>query len=72
MMRKPVSGSDKNQAVQQQKTVRGLQFPIKEVEKLYYLCSENKDADQLHGFYAADLCFLCIFLHMQKAGFLMT
>ena len=24
----------------------------------YYLCSENKGADQLHGYHAADLC-LC-------------
>ena len=35
---------------------RGLEFQIKEVEGLYYLCSENKGADQLHC-YRADLCF---------------
>ena len=37
---------------------RGLKFPIKEVEGLYYLCSENKGADQLRGYGEADLC-LC-------------
>ena len=36
---------------------------------MYYLCSENKAADQLRGYREADLR-LC-FLHMQKAGFLM-
>ena len=41
---------------------RGLKFLIKEVEDLYFLCSENKGADQLCGYSAADLrlCFcLC-------------
>ena len=28
---------------------RGLKLRIKEVDGLYYLCSENKGADQLHG-----------------------
>ena len=28
---------------------RGLKFCIYEVEELYYLCSENKGADQLRG-----------------------
>ena len=42
-------------AVQQQKMARNLKFPIKEVEGLYYLCSKNKGADQLHGYHAADL-----------------
>ena len=28
---------------------RGLKFWIYEVEGLYYLCSKNKGADQLHG-----------------------
>ena len=38
---------------------RGLKFLIKEVEGLYYTCSENKGADQLHGYREADLrlCF---------------
>ena len=30
-----------------QKMVRGMTFQMKEVEGLYYLCSENKGADQL-------------------------
>ena len=39
-------------------------------EGLYYPCSENTGADQLHGYSEADLR-LC-FAHMLKAGFLMT
>ena len=31
-----------------QKMARGLKFQIQEVEELHCLCSENKDADQLH------------------------
>ena len=34
---------------------------------MYYLCSENKGAEQLHGYHAADLR-LC-FSHMQKVAF---
>ena len=46
-------------AVQPQKMARGLKFWIKKEEGLYYLCCENKGADQLHGYRAADLrlCF---------------
>ena len=38
---------------------RGLKFRIYEVEGLYYLCSENKGADQPRGYREADLrlCF---------------
>ena len=38
---------------------RGLKFRIYKVEGLYYLSSENKDADQLRGHCEADLrlCF---------------
>ena len=38
---------------------RGLKFRIKEVEGMYYPCSENKGADQLRGYREADLrlCF---------------
>ena len=38
---------------------RSLKFCIKEVKGLYYLCSENKGADQLRGYREADLrlCF---------------
>ena len=61
-MRKRSSGlptrSDTNQAVQLQKMARGLKFKIQKVEGSYYLCSENKGADQLHGYREADLC-LC-------------
>ena len=48
-----------NQAVQIQKMARDLKFGIKEIEGLFYLCTKNKGADQLHGFCAADLhlCF---------------
>ena len=57
--------SDINWAVQRQKTARGLKFQIHEVEGLYYLCSENKGADQLCGNCEANLrlCFcICITL----------
>ena len=37
-----------------------------------YLCSENKGADQLRGYRAADLRLCCCFLHIQVAGFLQT
>ena len=51
--------SDKNRAVQAQKMARGFKFRIYEVDELYYLCSENKGADQLRGYREADLrlCF---------------
>ena len=50
---------DTNRAVQLQKMARGLKIRIKEVEGLYYPCSDNKGADQLHSYCAADLrlCF---------------
>ena len=62
-MRKPTfwfpTWSDTNQAVQLQRTARDLKFRIYIVEGLYYLCSENKGADQLRGYRKADLrlCF---------------
>ena len=51
--------SHTNRAVQSQKMARGLKFQIKKEEGLYYLCSENKGADQLSGLREADLrlCF---------------
>ena len=42
--------SDTNQPVQSQKQARSLKFRIKEEEGLYYLCSENKGANQLRGY----------------------
>ena len=38
---------------------RGLKFRISKVEGLYYLCRENKGADQLRGYHETDLrlCF---------------
>ena len=65
VLRKPTfwfsTWSDTNQAVQSQKMARGLKFRIWKEEGLYYLCSENKGADQLRGHREADLrpCF-CI------------
>ena len=62
-MRKPIFGfptrSPTNPAVQPQKMTRGLKFRIFEVDGLYYLCSENKGADQLRGYREANLhlCF---------------
>ena len=64
VVRKPTfwfsTWSDTNQVVQLQKVARGLKFRFKEVEGLYYPCSENKGADQLRGYRKADLrlCFL--------------
>ena len=63
VMRKPtfwfLTRSDINQAVQLQKMVRGWKFRIKIVEGSYYLCCENKGADQLRSYREADLhlCF---------------
>ena len=37
---------------------------------MYYLYSENKEADQMGGYHSADHSSL--FSHMQKAGFLRT
>ena len=39
--------TDTNQAVQPPKMATGLKFWIEKVEGLYYLCSQNKGADQL-------------------------
>ena len=33
-----------------------MKFQIYEVERLYYVCSEKKGADQLRGYHTADLC----------------
>ena len=38
---------------------RGLKLRVKKVEGLYYLCSENRGADQLRGDIEADLR-LCV------------
>ena len=52
--------SDTNQSVQLLKMARGSKFWIKKEEGLYYLCSENKGADQLRSL---RLCFrICIML----------
>ena len=41
--------------------VRDLKFLIKRVEGLFYQCSKNEGAAQLHGYWAADLP---LFLHI--------
>ena len=65
-MRKPTfwfpTCSDTNQAVQLQKMARGLKFCVKEVEGLYYPCSENKGADQLRGSFAVTAKLICVFV----------
>ena len=50
--------SDTNRPIQSQRHARRLKFRILE-EEVYYLCSENKGADQLRGYREADLrlCF---------------
>ena len=65
------SRSDTNRPVQSQKTARSMKFRIKEVEGLYYPCSENKGADQLRGYREADLrlCFrICRLLVFPWGG----
>ena len=68
-MRKPTfwfsTRSDTNRAVQSRKMTRGLKFRFKKVEGLYYLCSENKGADQTTDL---RLCFRI----MHNVGLLMT
>ena len=51
--------SDTNQAVQPHRMARSLKFRIKEVQGMFYLCSENKGVVQLRGYREADLrlCF---------------
>ena len=69
-MRKPTgfaTRSDTNRAVRLQNMVGGLKFQIEEVERLYDICSENKGADHLRAYRAADIPLL--FSHAQKAGF---
>ena len=47
--------------------VRDLKFQIKKVEGLYYLCGENKGADQLCGYCAADLR-LCFRIYAKRSS----
>ena len=47
--------SDIKQAVQPQKMAGSLKFQILGEEGLYYPCSENKGADQLHRYHEVDL-----------------
>ena len=48
-----------NPPVQSKKMAKGWKLQIHKVEELYYLCSENKGADQLCSYCTADmrLCF---------------
>ena len=50
--------SDTNLPSQSQKMARDWKFWIKKEEELYYLCSDNKDADQRLCFH---LCKLLVF-----------
>ena len=58
-MRNPSSGfptkSDKNRALKPHTVARGLKFHIYEEKGLYYIRSDNKGADQLCSYTAADL-----------------
>ena len=47
--------ADTNLVVKPKEMARGLKFRIQEVERLFYLCSENKGTDQLQGYRTADL-----------------
>ena len=59
VVRKPVFGVSDQVRHKPGCTARGLEFWIYEGEGLYYPCSENKGADQLHSYREADLrlCF---------------
>ena len=50
-MRKPTlwfpTRSDTNLSAQPHKIARSMEFHIKEVEEMYYICSENKGSGQL-------------------------
>ena len=62
--RKPDVGvSDTNRAVQPKKVARKLTFRKYEVKEFYYLCWENKGADELSGYmyYAAE--FFLVFVY---------
>ena len=52
---------DTNRPIHPRKTARIIKFWLFVEEKMYYLSSENKGADQLHSYYEADLC-LCFCL----------
>ena len=51
------NGPDTNRAVHAKKIARGWKFWMKKVKQLYYLCCENKGADQLRSCCEADLHF---------------
>ena len=61
-MRKPTfwfpTWSNTNKAVQLQKMARVLKFRVEKVEGSYYLCSENKGADQ----FAVAAKLICVFV----------
>ena len=58
-----------NQSVQSQEQTRTLEFRILEEEKLYYLCSENKGADQLRSYYNCEADLLLCFRIGKKKKF---
>ena len=62
---KNIIWADTNQAVQPQKMASGSKFWIKDVVGLYNLCSENKGADQLQGYCAADL-HICLHKYIKQ------
>ena len=57
--------SDTNWAVQPPIMARSLKLRIQKVEELHHLCRENKGADQLRGYPAADLC-LCFGMYKRQ------
>ena len=58
VMRKQVFGVSDQVRHKSDKIIKenSQRLEIKEIEGLYYLFSENKDANQLHGYEATDLC----------------
>ena len=57
--------SNTNRALWPQRMAIGFKFQIKEVEGLFYLCSENKGANELWGYCTADAVIkqlICVFV----------
>ena len=64
--------SDTEEPVQSQKWARNLKFLNKEEEILYYLCSENKDADQLCSYFVIAFAFVFCWFSFATAHVIWT
>ena len=62
------SRSDTNLPVQSQKQARTLKFRFYEEEELYYLCSENKGADQHRSYRFSQMMTEPVYSLISKPG----